>query len=116
MIDASNRSADLLAEALQLAISLDSFTTFDWAETIGPAVLNGSEKLRELERRQESLTVSGTDEATLGWVLEAIHGRLIFLDRLYTEVSPPHPAKIRPGTVREPGEVNGECGHLTTPT
>ena len=101
MIDASNRSADLLVEALQLAISLDSFTTFDWAETIGPAVLNGSEKLRELERRQESLTVSGTDEATLGWVLEAIHGRLIFLERLHAEISPPHPAKIRPGPVRE---------------
>lgn len=76
----------LTADALQLAILPDSITTFDWAERIGPAFQQGNEKLKELERRHESLILSRADEAALGWVLEAITARLIFLSRLNAEM------------------------------
>lgn len=78
----------ITAGALQLAISLDSFTTFDWAEKIGPAVQQGNQKLKELERRQESLTVSLADAATLGWLIEVINVRLNFLERLNDQILP----------------------------
>jgi hypothetical protein len=82
----------LTADALQLAISLDSFATVAWVERIGPAVQQGSKRLKELERRQASLVVSRADEAVLGWVIEAIGARLTYLERL----SSLRPAERRP--------------------
>lgn len=70
------------ADALHLAIALDSFTTRDWAETIGPAIEQGRHKLAELGRRRASLMVTRADGAVVDWVLEALHDRVNFLERL----------------------------------
>lgn len=40
--------------------------------------------------------MSRTDEATLGWVLEAINVRLSFLDRLNAEMIPTKPGRKAP--------------------
>lgn len=72
----------LRADALCLAVSLDSFITVDWAEGIGPAVQQGKQKLQEMRRQRHSLMVTGADSAVIDWVLEALHARLRFLERL----------------------------------
>lgn len=70
------------ADALHLAIALDSFTTRDWVETIGPAVEQGRQKLAELWRRRSALMVTRADGAVIDWVLETLHDRVNFLERL----------------------------------
>ncbi|HEV2462357.1 MAG TPA: hypothetical protein VGT04_01000 [Acidobacteriaceae bacterium] len=86
----------LTADALQLAISLDSFTTFDLAERIEPVFQHGYQQLKELKQRHESLLVSRADEATLGWILETINVRLSFLERLNAEMYPPNLGRRAP--------------------
>ena len=98
----------LTADALQLAISLDSFTTFDLVERIGRALQQGNQDLKELERRHESLIVSRTDEATLGWVLDAINARLIFLERLDAEMFATNSRKEKPQIAIRGSSCRGE--------
>ena len=57
MAEAIDNADRLTADAFHLAISLDSFTTLDWAERIGPAVQRGSQQLASLQRRRELLSV-----------------------------------------------------------
>jgi hypothetical protein len=76
----------LTADALHLAVSLDSFTTLDWAEGIGPAVRHGKQKLTELQRRRDWLIVTRADGAIIDWVLETIDARLNFLERLHASM------------------------------
>ena len=69
-------SADrLAADALHVAISLEPFTTLDWAERIAPAVRQGSQALTNLQQRRESLTVGRSDDAIIDWTLELIAAR-----------------------------------------
>lgn len=75
VIDNADR---LTADAFHLAISLDSFTTLDWAERIGPAVQRGSRQLVSLQRRRESLSVRRCDDAVIDCMLETIDARLNF--------------------------------------
>lgn len=75
-------AARLTAAALDLAVSLDSFTTLDWAEQIGPAVRQGHQKLAGLQRQRDTLIVSQTDGVIIEWLLETISARLNFLERL----------------------------------
>lgn len=73
----------LTADALHLAMSLDSFATLDWAERIGLALHQSTCQLEDLERRRELLTVSRADDAIIDWLFEAIHDRMQFLEGLY---------------------------------
>lgn len=83
MTDSSNYNARrLTADALHLAVSLDSFTTVDWAGRVSPALQQGKEKLAELQQQRHALTMSRSDGAIIDWVLEAIRARLDFLERL----------------------------------
>lgn len=74
----------LAAEALHLAISLDSFTTPDWAERLGPAIQRANEQLAALQQRRELLTVNRADDAFIDWTLEMIQSRLKFLEVLHS--------------------------------
>lgn len=57
MAETSDDTASrLTADTLQLAISLDSFTTFDLAERIGRALQQGNQDLKELERRSDGMS------------------------------------------------------------
>ena len=84
MAEAIDNADRLTADAFHLAISLDSFTTLDWAERIGPAVLRGGEQLISLQRRRESLSIRRCDDAIINWMLETIDARLSFLQALLT--------------------------------
>ena len=76
----------LMADALDLAISLDSFTTLDWAERIGPAVHHGKQKLTGLQRLRDSLIVTRADGEIIDWVLEMINARLNSVERLHASM------------------------------
>ena len=82
MPEAIDNADRLTAKALHLAISLDSFTTLDWVERIGPAVRRGSQELAGLERRRALLSPRRCDDPILDWVLETIDARLKFLQSL----------------------------------
>jgi hypothetical protein len=82
MAETIDNADRLTADALHLAISLDSFANLDWAERIGPAVRRGSQELAGLERRRALLSVRRSDDAILDWVLETIDARLKFLQSL----------------------------------
>ena len=104
----------LTADALQLAISLDSFTTFDLAERIEPVFQHGYQQLKELKQRHESLLVSRADEATLGWILETIQCASKFPGTPQCRNVPPEPRKKSPGSLKT-GVVSAETlvAHLT---
>jgi len=74
----------LTADAFHLAISLDSFTTLDWAERIGLAVQRGGQQLVSLQRRRELLRLHRCDDAIIDCVLDTIDARLNFLQSLLT--------------------------------
>lgn len=78
----------LTADALHLALSLDSFTTLDWAERIGPSIQQGKIQLAELQRRRDLLIVTRDDGAIIGWLLETIDARLKFLECLLAAMCP----------------------------
>jgi hypothetical protein len=82
MAETIDNADRLTADALHLAISLDSFTTLDWVERIGPAVRRGSQELAGLERRRALLNVRRCDDAIIDWMLETIDARLKFLQSL----------------------------------
>lgn len=82
MADTADSADRLTADALHVAISLDSFTTLDWAERIAPAVGQGNQALSELQRRRAALKVRRCDEAMIDWILEVIDTRLKFLQSL----------------------------------
>lgn len=83
MTDPSNyNTGRLTADALHLAVSLDSFTTVDWAGRVSPALQRSKEKLAELRQLRHSLTMSRADGAVIDWVLEVVRARLDFLERL----------------------------------
>lgn len=85
MRDESGDSADRLAEdALHLALALDSFTSLDWAERLGPAIRRGNAIFAELQQRRELLTVCREDDAIADWLLETINSRLKFLELLHS--------------------------------
>lgn len=90
----------LTADALDLAVSLDSLTTLDWAERIGPVVQHGKQKLTELQRRRDWLIVTRADGAIIDWVLETINARLNFVERLHASIcgtSPNDKPRASPG-------------------
>lgn len=83
MTDTSYDNAGrLTADALQLALCLDSFTTLDLAERVGHTVQQGQQKLAEFRRRRSVLTVSRADGPIIDWVLDAVDARLAFLKSL----------------------------------
>jgi hypothetical protein len=97
MNDASHDNADrLAADALQLAISLDSFTTLDWVERVRPAVQQGSRRLAGLQRRRESLTIPCYRDAVVDWMLEVIGTRLVSLQLLLERHELSLPASSEP--------------------
>jgi hypothetical protein len=96
----------LTVDALHLAISLDSFTTFDWTERIGPAVQYGKQKLTELQRQRDSLIVTRADGAIIDWLLEMINARLVFVERL-------HASMCRTGPNEKPQPRPGQIPHRT---
>lgn len=101
MTDTSTDSACRLTEdALHLAVSLDSFTTLDLAERIGPAVQRGRRRLADLQRRRVLLTLARADGAIIGWVLETISARLNFLERLNTGL-----CRSSQGEIEQEGQV-----------
>lgn len=79
MVDTSDH---LVADALHLAISLDSFTTLDWLERIEPAVQHADVELAALQRRRALLILSRADDAIVDWTLEVINARVAFLKQL----------------------------------
>ena len=101
MTDPSNYNAGrLTSDALHLAVSLDSFTTVDWAGRVSPALERSQEKLAELRQARASLTLSRADGAIVDWVLEAIHARLDSLERLDAAMGRSS-AQEKPGGVRD---------------
>jgi len=85
MTDVSGDSADRVTEdALHLALALDSFTSLDWAERLGPAIRRGNALLAALQQRRELLTFCRADDAIIDWLLETISSRLKFLELLHS--------------------------------
>lgn len=74
----------LTDDALRVAISLDSFTTPDWAEKLGPAIQRGNEQLATLQQRREQLILNHADDAIIDRALEIIQTRLKFLEVLHS--------------------------------
>ena len=88
MADTGDSADRLTADALHIAISLESFTTLDWAERIAPAVRQGNQALADLQRRRASLRMRRCDDAIIDWMLEVIDARLTFLQSLLVEHMP----------------------------
>lgn len=113
MIDTSCDSAGrLTADAVNLAISLDSFMTFDWADSVGPAVQRSKQTLAGLQRRRDSLIVTHADGAIIDWVLETINARLKFLDSLNDAMRPPGPNE---NSEQAPGQTGDQSDTSSSP-
>lgn len=97
----------LTADAVHLAISLDSLTTMDWVERIGPVVQCATHTLADLQRRYASLATRRADGALIDWILDTIDARLTFLQHLSRRCGDASPPQQREQNHRAPVHVFG---------
>jgi hypothetical protein len=73
----------LLADALRLTTSLDTLIAEDrLLEKLAPAIVQGGDRLAELQHRSAAASMNAEDAALLQTMLDKIRARLRFLEGL----------------------------------